>query len=89
MDLTTLRALLRIVRHGFVNHLATDEFICICGKDGFHIIVFFGMVQQWIDMGIFRVLRGMHWSPILALLATAWFVEVAWDASGDESLPFS
>lgn len=82
MKLTTLGAFFRTVCHAVGNHLPTEDVNCVCGYDGVLIRVCQGMVRNWFAIGIFYVLRPMHYNLLLSLLAIAWFAEVDWDSIG-------
>lgn len=64
-------ALLQSVCHEGVNRQVPDDVTHVCSKDGVLIQVSQGVVQKSFDMGISRVLRRMHCTPVLAVLAIA------------------
>lgn len=82
MKLKTLGAFLRMVRLGYFNRLATEDVARVCSCDYVLIRVCQGMVRQWFSRGIFRVLRCMNCSPILAGPTIARFAEADLDATG-------
>lgn len=76
IELTTIGAFQRTVRHGADSHLAMDYTTLVCGNYGALIRVSQGMVWHWFAMSIFYVLCRMHSGQILALLAIVRLAEV-------------
>lgn len=88
MKLTTLGVFLRMVRHGVVNMLPTEDMIRNGDSDGVLIRVSQDMIRQWFGSDIFCVLRRMCCNLILSLTAIARIAEADWDGTRMERIPF-
>lgn len=87
MKLTSPGAFLRTLHHEFFNRLAMEYINFVRCDGGVLISDFREMVCQWFPIGIFRVLRRMHCTRILALLVIARLAEIDWDAISVEWFP--
>lgn len=84
IEVMTLVAFLQTFRYGVISRLALDDMTCVCCEVCVLVWVAQGTVRKWFEVGIFRVLRRMHYNPISAILVIACLAEVDWKATAVE-----
>lgn len=80
----SLRAFFRVIHYGMVRLLSYERIMVGCRGYGALVWVPTAMIEEWLRMGILRLIRNTEVDEMLALVAVARVAEVDWAASPDQ-----